>query len=226
MTIGLMFTLKNSPAKAWQRFVLLSCLILASCGGGGSSSGSGSNIAPAPTPTPTPAPTPTLSVVAIGDSIGNGFGVATGWPVLLADILGAPVNNNSVTNEQTDFGVRIIGERLDAVQPTHVVILLGTNDAIRGSVDVAIANLQTMVDAARSRNVIPIVGTLPPITRDAGENARAESISAGIRSLSGARLAGVRGAFGDGRGLLVDGIHPNDTGQMIIADAFAQQFQQ
>jgi len=217
-----MYTLKTKIHDLGRLVLLTLTFTLASCGGGGSSSGSGSNIAPAPTPTPDP--TPSTSVVAIGDSIGNGFGVATGWPVLLADIIGAPVNNNSVTNEQTDFGVRIIGERLDAVQPTPVVILLGTNDAIRGSVDVAIANLQTMVDTARARNVIPIVGTLPPITRDAEENDRAERISAGIRGLSGARIAGVRGALGDGSGLFVDGLHPNNTGQMIIADVFAQQF--
>ena len=216
-----MFTLKNKSNNKLSLLLALCALFLTSCGGGSSSSGSGAQTAPPPVAAP---PTPSLSVVAIGDSIGNGFGLATPWPVLLGDILGAPVNNNSVTNEQTDFGVRIIGERLDAVQPTHVVILLGTNDALRGSVDAAIANLQTMVDMARARNVIPIVGTLPPITRDATENFRAEQISAGIRGLSNARIAGVRGALGDGNATIADGVHPNQMGQQIIADAFAQQF--
>ena len=204
----------NSVTRLLSRlFLTLAVLSIFGCGGGSSSSGGG-----------TAPPVAQVSVVAIGDSIGNGFGIATGWPVFLADIIGAPVDNNSVTSEFTDFGVSIIEERLTTVQPTHVVILLGTNDAIRGSVPVAIANLQTMVDIARAQGVIPIVGTLPPITTSPSANARAAEISEGIRGLSGAVVAGVRAALGDGSGLIADGVHPNNAGQQRIADAFAAQF--
>lgn len=196
--------------------IIILAALLAACGGG-SSNGGGSD----PQPTPVTAAT---SVVAIGDSIGTGFGLATPWPVLLGQNIGAPVNNNSVSGEQTAYGLRIIGARLDAVQPTHVVIMLGTNDAIRGSVDAAIGNLQSMVDAAQQRGVIAIVGTLPPITRSATEDARAQQINAGIRGLSGATIVGVRAAFGDGRGLIADGVHPNQMGQQLIADTYAGAF--
>lgn len=196
--------------------ISITFLALSSCGGGSSSSGAGATIDPVP-----PAQ---RTLVAIGDSIGNGFGLATPWPELLGDILGAPVDNNSVTDMETDFGVSIIEARLDAVNPTHVVILLGTNDAIRGSTSSAVANLQAMVDIAGSRGVIAVVATLPPITRSAAENARAADISAGIRGISGANIVEVRGAMGDGSGLIADGVHPNQMGQQIIADTFATAF--
>lgn len=203
--------------KISKLFALISTCFLTACGGGSSDSGAAQQGDPAPV-------TQSVSVVAIGDSIGTGFGIATPWPVLLGRSLGVPVNNNSISGEQTNYGVRIIGDRLDAVQPTHVVILLGTNDAIRGSVSNAIANLQTMVDAARQRNVIAIVGTLPPITRSTAEDARAQQINQGIRGLSGATIVGVRAALGDGSGFIADGVHPNQTGQQVISDAFASAF--
>lgn len=201
------------------RIVILfsALLMLAACGGG--SSGSGTAQAPASSTMRA------LSVVAIGDSISTGSGIATPWPVLLADILGAPVNNNSISGERTEFGARIVAERLDAVQPTHLLVLLGTNDAIDStSTAAAIANLQSMIDAARQRNVIAIVGTLPPVTGSAVIDARAQRINAGIRGLSGATIAEVRAAMGDGRGLIADGVHPNQAGQQVIADTFANAF--
>ncbi|NND83161.1 MAG: hypothetical protein HKN50_12100 [Gammaproteobacteria bacterium] len=202
-----------------QQLSIAAVLFIAGCGGGGSSSGGGS----APMVGATPAPA--LSIVALGDSIGNGFGVATPWPVLLGAALGAPVDNNSVTNMQTSFGLSIIEERLDAINPTHVVILQGTNDALRGSVGGAISNLQAMVDIANARGVIAVVATLPPIPRSASENARAADISVGIRGLAGATIAEVRGAMGNGDGLIVDdGVHPNQQGQQVITDVMLATF--
>lgn len=197
--------------------VALVCL-LCSCGGGGSSSGGQQ----APT---TPDPTaPSQKVITIGDSIGNGFGIAAPWPDRLAGLIAREVENTSVSDEQTSFGLANIESLIAANNPTHVFILLGTNDAIRGSVNGAVENLQAMVDIAQRNNVIAVVGTLPPITRDAGENQRAEQISQGIRSLNGARIAPVRGMLGDGSQTIADGVHPNNEGQQLIAEAFATQF--
>jgi len=198
-----------------KSFILFVLLLLSACGGGGSSNGGGEDVDTEPT---------IRSVQVIGDSIANGFGVADPWPPRLASILGVEVFNTANSGEQTPFGLSVIEGLLDQNNPSHLVIMLGTNDALRGSVSNAISNLQAMVDIADGRNVIVIVATLPPITSSSSADSRAAQISNGIRNLNGAVIAEVRGAFGNGAGLLVDGIHPNNTGQQLIADTVAEVF--
>lgn len=204
-------------SKLRSFFTILGLLILTACGGG--SSNSGGQQAPE-----TPVDGATQKVIAIGDSIGNGFGIASPWPPRLAGLINRDIENMSVTNEQTSFGVANIESLILQNNPSHVFILLGTNDALRGSVDGAVSNLQAMVDIAQRNNVIAVVGTLPPITRSSSENRRAEQISQGIRGLQGARIAPVRGMLGSGAQTIADGVHPNNSGQQLIADAFATQF--
>jgi len=224
LNLTLLTTLSPKPVANQPRFSLMKvknrffCLLLVSiltaCGGGGSSSGGGQM----------PPEDGVQRVIAIGDSIGNGFGVAQPWPPRLAGLIGLQVDNTSITNEQTSFGVANIQSLITQSNPSHVFILLGTNDAIRGSVPAAISNLQEMVDIARRNDVIPVVGTLPPIPRSSSEDRRAAEISRGIRGLRGARIAPVRGMLGNGSGLFEDGLHPTNRGQQLIAEAFAAQF--
>lgn len=189
-------------------------LLLAACGGGGSDSGGGQM-----------PPEEKTTVITIGDSIGNGFGIATPWPTILSSRINREIVNTSVTNERTGFGVRNIERLINENNPSHVVILLGTNNALRNeSIPNAINDLQTMVDFARARDVIPIVGTLPPLTVGRTEDQNAAAISRGIRRLDNAIVAEVRGALGNGS-TIVDGVHPNQEGQEIIAEAFAGVFQ-
>lgn len=192
---------------------VLICSLLIACGGGKTESN-------AATEQPTPK---SKSIVAIGDSIGNGFNIATPWPTRLSSILGVTVDNNSVTGEPTAYGLSIINGLLDDKKPTHVVILLGTNDAIRGSAATAISNLQSMVNTARNKNVIPVIVTLPPITRSSSENSRAAQISNGIKKLQNAVVADARAALNKSH--IADGVHPNNEGQQIIADVIAQKIQ-
>lgn len=202
------------PKHSLSIFTIISLVMIAACGGGSSDSGADSD--------PTPTPAAMRSVVAISDSLGTGFGIATPWPTRLANALGIPVDNNSVSGEQTPYGLEIIEGLLNDQQPSHVVIMLGTNDAIRGSVSNAIANLQQMVNIAQSRNVIAIVVTLPPITNSASQNSRAAQISDGIRGLANATTADVRAVMTDD--LIVDGVHPGAAGQQLIADVIAGRF--
>ncbi len=213
---------------SWRNPIVLLgiSLLLAACGGGGGTQSGGQD-----TPPPTPPTVENMRVISIGDSIGNGFGLATPWPDRLAPLINRELVNNSVSNEQTSFGVSVIQNMIDQNDPSHVFILLGTNNALRGSVSGAISDLQTMVNIARDNNVIPIVGTLPALNPPAGgtvvfsgaaANNRANQINAGIRGLSNARIAPVAGMFSASN--LVDGIHPNDMGQQQIAEAFATQF--
>jgi lysophospholipase L1-like esterase len=194
--------------------VLVLSTILVGCGSGGSSSGGGSA-------TNTQALT---KILTIGDSIGTGYGVATPWPVRLQSALGVPLFNNSRSSRMTSEGLALIEPLLVSETPSHVVIMLGTNDALRGSVSEAVSNLQRMVNLAVAKKATVIVATLIPITRSSSgaENKRAAASSSGIRKLNGARIAEVRAGF-DTRDT-ADGIHPNNAGQAYIAGVIRGQF--
>ena len=197
--------------------LVLMSILLAACGGGGSTDSGG-------------AEEDMLSfefdsVLVIGDSISTGATLATPWPDRLANLLSLPVDNSfSMISEQTSYGVSIIDSAITSSTPSHVVIFLGSNDALFGSVSNAVSNLQRMVDIANSRDVTVIVATLPLISRSSSGDARARQINDGIRRLSGARIAPVRAAIGNDASLLDDGLHPTNAGQQIIAEAIATVF--
>ena len=180
-------------------------LILVACGGGSSSSSTStsSNV---------------TSILAIGDSIGAGFGGTTPWPSLVASGTGIPVANDSRNSRAAAESVGLVRSQIAAVNPSHVIIMLGTNDAIDGSVSGAINAMRQIVADTQAAGVTIIVGTIPPLPFE-GRIGVSQQISAGYRSL-GAPIAEVEGAFGGNTSLIFDGIHPDNQGQLLIADAF------
>ena len=213
-----MICMKYSVRKFYRLFCVLSLSVFIQACGGGSSSSSGGGGGDDSSSQAT-------SIVTLGDSIGVGigFGASTSWPNELSGILGVPLlENRSRASEMTDWGVSQINGLLDRNNASHVVILLGTNDALRGSVGAAISNLQRVADIANSRGVIPVIGTVILNTRSSSANARAQQISVGILGIQGARIVNTRGVISSG--LLADGIHPTNAGQRAIAQAFASVF--
>jgi acyl-CoA thioesterase-1 len=78
-------------------------------------------------------------ILVLGDSLSAEYGLArgTGWVALLekqlaSEKIEAKVVNASVSGETTSGGRSRITALLKAHQPTHVVIELGGNDALRG----------------------------------------------------------------------------------------------
>jgi lysophospholipase L1-like esterase len=164
------------------------------------------------------------SFVTLGDSIGVGvgFGSTRPWPNLVSDFTGVPLlENRSLQSKTTAWGLGQINALLDR-NPTasHILILLGTNDARQGITSAAVANLQQMADIANQRGVIPVIGTVIVNLREPADDQRAQVITSGIAGITGARKAATRAAIGDGRGTIADEIHPNDAGQAAIAQAF------
>lgn len=204
---------------------LLIVTLMSSCGGGSSDSGAGIEpVVPTdPTVVQPPAPEPSVrSFVAIGDSIGNGAGfVSRPWPELVQGGFGVPLVNDSVNGRQTGEGLAVMRSLLDRHNPSHVLILLGTNDATKGgSVGGAIANLQEMANIAENRGIIAVIGTTLPNRRSAEFNQKSADIAAGIRGINNAVIAETRIAFGDVNVSLQDDVHPNIEGHRRIADAF------
>lgn len=180
-------------------------LITASCGDSGTNSSVSANV---------------KKIVAIGDSIGAGWAGTNPWPRLVQEKTGIPIINQSIPGSQAAQSVSRTIKLIDAEKPSHLIIMLGTNDANNGSVSAAISAMRKIIAETRARGVIPIVGTLPPAPRSAVVTARASQISSGYRSL-GAGIAEVEGAFGSQQGLFIDDqFHPNNAGQDIIANAF------
>lgn len=206
------------------RLIFAAAVLLgtASCGGGNSNSGGGGDTAVVPVATPAPGPPAITSFVALGDSIGNGAGfVSVPWPELVQGAFGVPLVNDSVNGRQTGQGLGRIRDLLTQHNPSHILILLGTNDATKGgSVSGAVSNLQEMANIAESFGVIAVIGTTITTTRSAEFNRKTEDIAAGIRGISNAIIAESRVDFGNGNNLLADDVHPNAQGQRVIADAF------
>ena len=181
-------------------------MFIAACGGGGTNSSVSSNV---------------TKIVAFGDSIGNGFGGSNPWPrIIQSQTGGAGVINNSVNGRHARGIESTVSSDIALHKPSHIIIMLGTNDANNGSISGAVNSIRQVIAIANAANVVPIIGTIPPIPADSAASARARSISAQYRTL-GAAIAEVEGAFGSNVALFqADLFHPNNDGQNVIANAF------
>jgi len=191
-------------------FVLISISILLTACGGGSSSSDSSNAK-------------VTKIVTLGDSIGAGACGTVPWGIQLAQALGVPVVNDAAFSRTTAIGLGRVDGLLAAHQPSHLVVLLGTNDARQGRGD-AVSNMTAIVQKARAAGVVPIIGTVPAYFLSPAIDAAAASISAQYQGIGGAIVADVRSALGNNAGFFCDGIHPNAAGQTAIVGAFQSRF--
>ena len=164
-------------------------------------------------------------IVVVGDSIAAGVGAGVAFPSLIESRTGISTVSAATPGISAEGGASQVPRLIDRFRPQWLVILLGTNNAAgaAGGVSGAISAVSFAVRTAQDAGVIPIVGTLPPISRDATQNQRAAEISAGLRRISGARIARINSSVSIN--LIDDGLHPNTQGQEIIARLFAEQIQ-
>ena len=115
---------------------------------------------------------PRRKILVLGDSLSSEYGLArgTGWVALLEQRLvqekiAASVVNASISGDTTSGGRSRLPALLKQHQPSHVVIELGGNDALRGlPLDMTRNNLQAMArDAKTAGAKVMVVGLqLPP----------------------------------------------------------------
>lgn len=145
-------------------------------------------IAPAPATAQTPAqaaataaPSRGAVVLVVGDSLSAEYGLArgTGWVALLEqqiarDRISARVVNASISGDTTSGGRSRLAALLTQHRPTHVVIELGGNDALRGlPLAMTQDNLTAMVRAVRAagaRAVLVGMQVPPNYGRQYGES--------------------------------------------------------
>ena len=97
------------------------------------------------------------TILVVGDSLSAEYGLArgSGWVALLdkqlkAEKIDARVVNASISGDTTSGGVSRLAALLRQYQPTHVLIELGGNDALRGlPIKLTEDNLSQMTLAAQ-----------------------------------------------------------------------------
>ena len=182
-------------------------------------------------------------VVALGDSItfgkhdggieacGSLYRGKLGFTPRLEGLTGKTVINEGVCGEKSSGGRERVYGVLQRWRPAVLLIDYSPNDIVDGPNE-TIANLRTMIAAARSNKTVPILGTLVPAVgdHDAWESF-IEAVNIKILALcdqEGISCADHHQAFMDYPGfrenpytlLDNDGLHPNAAGYEVMAETW------
>jgi acyl-CoA thioesterase I len=177
---------------------------------------------------PAPARAAERVVVALGDSLTAGLGVAAeeAWPALIDARLrreGYPyrVVNAGVSGDTTAGGLRRVDWVLRS-RPDVAVVALGANDGLRGlPTDAMEANLLGIVERLRTAGVRVLVAGMQVPPNYGAAYARAfQDVFQDVARRTGAALMPflLDGVAADPRLNLPDGIHPNAAGHRAIAE--------
>ena len=104
----------------------------------------------------------TRTILVVGDSLSAEYGLkrGTGWVALLenrlrAERLNAVVVNASISGDTSSGGRSRLGALLSQHRPSHVIIELGGNDALRGlPLSLTEDNLRDLVRFAHNERVV------------------------------------------------------------------------
>ncbi|MEY4267650.1 MAG: hypothetical protein RIS90_2185 [Pseudomonadota bacterium] len=175
-------------------------------------------------------PPTTRTILVVGDSLSAEYGLkrGTGWVALLeqrlkAEKLNAIVVNASISGDTTSGGRSRLGALLTQHRPSHVIIELGGNDALRGlPLSLTEDNLRQMTQAAQQAGArVLLVGMqVPPnYGRDYAERFAAMFATvakANKAALVPFLLAGVGDGPDPTRMFQADRIHPKEEAHPIM----------
>jgi acyl-CoA thioesterase I len=180
-----------------------------------------------------PAPTPVVSnrpkIVAFGDSLSAGFGLAENesYPYLLQERLKADgydyeVINAGVSGDTSAGGVERIDWSLDQDNVQVLILELGANDLLRGLSPAQMKkNLDTIIKKAKAKNVkVLLCGMLAPPSRGAQYQ---RDFVAAFPDLAAENKVAFLPFILENIALnpklnQPDGIHPNADGEKIMTD--------
>lgn len=167
--------------------------------------------------------------LCIGDSITEGEGGVTPYPTNLANMLGKSVINRGIGGERTSAGSARTPSVLDRDKPGFLLILEGVNDVMDGiPTGSIIANLRSMIQAAKSRKVLPAISTITPFVGSREVfNPSVYALNEQIRNLAaeeGILLVNCEGVV-DGRldYVIADGLHLSESGSIAVAAAWSDK---
>jgi len=171
----------------------------------------------------------TKKLLILGDSISAGYGLkkSENWVQILEDSLNSSglqlkIINSSISGDTTIGGLSRIKNDLATHEPNYVLVELGGNDALRGyPIDKIKNNLSKIIDATFQAKANPIIMQIriPP---NYGKNyvAAFESIYSEIAAEKNIpKMTFLLEKVALDKSLMqLDGIHPNQKAQQIIAE--------
>ncbi len=173
-----------------------------------------------------------FTLLVVGDSLSAEYGLArgTGWVALLQARLqervsGAEVINASISGDTTAGGRSRLPALLKRHRPTHVLLELGGNDALRGlDLRMTEANLSAMAQASRQAGAkVTVVGMqVPPNYGSAYARDFSQVFVKVARQHKSALVPFLLANVADGadatRLFQADRIHPNEEAQALMLD--------
>jgi len=171
-------------------------------------------------------------VLVVGDSLSAEYGLArgSGWVALLEqrvqrERVGATVVNASISGDTSSGGRTRLPTLRGQHKPTHVIIELGSNDALRGlPLAMTRENLTAMLRAVRDTGAqVLLVGMRMPPNYGKQYTQEFEAMYASLAKAEGAglvpfMLAGVADAANASSLFQDDGMHPTAQAQATIVD--------
>ena len=171
----------------------------------------------------------TKKLLILGDSISAGFGLkeSENWVQIVEDSVNSSglqlkIINSSISGDTTIGGLSRIENDLATHEPNYVLVELGGNDALRGyPIDKIKNNLSKIIDATFQAKANPIIMQIriPP---NYGKNyvAAFESIYSEIAAEKNIpKMTFLLEKVALDKSLMqLDGIHPNQKAQQIIAE--------
>ena len=166
----------------------------------------------------------------LGDSLSAEYGLkrGSGWVALLeqkltAERLPATVVNASISGDTTSGGRSRLGALLAQHQPTHVLIELGANDALRGlPLQLTQDNLTQMTQAAQQAGAkVLLIGMQVPPNYGQDYAARFAAMFAGVAKANKAALVpfllkGIADTPDSTRLFQADRIHPKEEAHPLM----------
>ena len=132
---------------------------------------------------------PARTILVVGDSLSAEYGLrrGTGWVALLekrlvAEAVAATVVNASISGDTTSGGQSRLSGLLKVHRPSHVIIELGGNDALRGlPLQMTLDNLSRMTRAAQEAGArVLLIGMQVPPNYGAGYAREFEALFATV----------------------------------------------
>ena len=174
-------------------------------------------------------PAKNQKILVLGDSLSAEYGLkrGTGWVALLeirlkAEKLDAVVVNASISGETTSGGRSRLGVLLSQHRPSHVVIELGGNDALRGlPLSLTEDNLSQMTQTAQKAGAsVLLAGMQVPPNYGLDYSKRFAAMFQGLAREKSVKLVPflLAGLDDTERYFQPDRIHPNVDAQALMLD--------